>query len=383
MRGKHLFNFGISVIAVLLLCASNSLQQTDFISNCISQTSGSWSASGTWTQCAGGVPQNGDSVTIMAGHTVVVNTNTNVIASLTVNGTLTIGNNNSARTLTISGSVLVHSGGTIQPYGLGAATVHQLLIGGNFTNHGSFFIGSGNPKIYTIFNGTSTQIISGSTVAAFYDLMVYSGATLEFPATTSPTIAHEMVNNGTVQQTRPVNAASVQFLTISTDRYRGVDISTNENLGNVTVKIRGNSGATCTNTGNTSPDYVSRCYEITPTIQGSAQVTLWALASEQNDIPTADLAPYRYTGSGWAKLTNISTGSGSNGYVFSRGDTTGFSAFLLGDTNFIPTAVKLHTTSATQTLPRLWFGLVTAITLLLASWFLYKPQLTKTIKIHA
>ena len=54
---------------------------------CTSTGNGNWSVAGTWTDCGGGIPQTGDSVVIAASHTVTVDTNTNSLSSLTVNGT--------------------------------------------------------------------------------------------------------------------------------------------------------------------------------------------------------------------------------------------------------------------------------------------------------
>lgn len=75
--------------------------------------SGNWNTAGTWSPS--GAPAAGDTVTIAAGHTVTVDTNTNAIASMTVNGTLTIGTNNTDRTVTVTGGVTIASAGTIQP----------------------------------------------------------------------------------------------------------------------------------------------------------------------------------------------------------------------------------------------------------------------------
>jgi G8 domain len=52
---------------------------------------GNWNTAGTWSPV--GVPANGDDVTVVTGHTVTVDVNTASLASLTVNGTLTVGNN--------------------------------------------------------------------------------------------------------------------------------------------------------------------------------------------------------------------------------------------------------------------------------------------------
>src|SRR5882672_4774035 len=69
----------------------------------------SWSVAATWSCTAGGahVPLTGEDVVIPVGSTVTLNVGSNNLASLTVNGTLGIGNSNTNRTLTVSGNVTV------------------------------------------------------------------------------------------------------------------------------------------------------------------------------------------------------------------------------------------------------------------------------------
>ncbi|TAN40262.1 MAG: hypothetical protein EPN25_08445 [Nitrospirae bacterium] len=140
--------------------------------NCISAGTGTWTAI-TWTNCAGnpgGDPAAGDTVTIANGTTVTVNANTANLAGLTVNGTLTIGNNGTARTVTVSGNVT--NTGTIQPGANNAA--HVLIISGNFTNNGTF---SGRPTanrvINVTFNGAANQTVSGTgATTAFNNITI-------------------------------------------------------------------------------------------------------------------------------------------------------------------------------------------------------------------
>jgi hypothetical protein len=265
----------------------------------------------------------------------------------------------SSGTINVTGNIT--SGGTVAQTRLTFSGTGVLNIGGNLGAIGTLAPSTGTVN----FNGSGVQTVAASL--PFNNLMVSSGATLIFPATNTPTVSGTMTNNGTVQQTRNVSNATVSFLTISTDKYRGVDITTTANLGSVTVRIRRVATQTCTTTGGTSPTYALRCYEITPTTSGAATVTLWALDSQRNGIPVANLVPYRYTGSTWTKLTGMVNGTGSNGYVFGRGNTTGFSAFLLGDTNLAPTAVSLNHISATA--PSSWLLLsFVGFMLVLTGW---------------
>jgi hypothetical protein len=116
------------------------------------------------------------------------------------------------------------------------------------------------------------------------------------------------------------------------------------------------SGEYCTTTGGSSPAYAGRCYEITPTTDGAAQVRLWALTSELNGIAQADLAVYRNNPVGsatWVELTtNASTGNDVSGsYTYAQADTPGFSHFLLGQSGQAPTAVTLLTLRASSATP--------------------------------
>ena len=51
---------------------------------CTDTATGNWSAAGTWTSCGGTIPQPGDTVQISGGHTVTLDTDTNV-ASILIN----------------------------------------------------------------------------------------------------------------------------------------------------------------------------------------------------------------------------------------------------------------------------------------------------------
>jgi hypothetical protein len=335
---------------------------------------GSFNNSGTFIAGSSIISLEGTS----ANPTIAGFTTTGTFRFVRTASTATLTGNVTAATLIVSGS-----GGTLN---LGTGLSHQIngdvtlnngtlnggssMLGltGNWTKNNVTFVGGTGT---VAFNGTSDQTISGSSVTPFATMSVSSGATVVVPdAPLIPTASVAVINNGRLQQTRTVNNANVSFLTISTDRYRGVDINTTSsgaNLGAVTVTVRGNTGPTCTDTGALSPNYAFRCFEITPTTQGAARVTLWALTSEQNGIPTGNLGPYRFTGPLWTLLTSPTNGTGSNGYVFGQGDTTGFSAFLLGDVTLAPTAVRLNQTAVSLNASWLLLSLAGATILLLVT----------------
>jgi len=72
----------------------------------VSTGSTNWSLAGTWSPS--GVPAAGDNVTILATHTVTMNSNPGACSNLTVNGTL--GCNNS-RVLNAGGNLIINNGG--------------------------------------------------------------------------------------------------------------------------------------------------------------------------------------------------------------------------------------------------------------------------------
>ena len=71
----------------ILLLVPVGVQQA-YALNCESQQTGFWDQSSTWSNCSGGVPADGDNVTIKNGHTVTIRTDILTVAlvglSLTV-----------------------------------------------------------------------------------------------------------------------------------------------------------------------------------------------------------------------------------------------------------------------------------------------------------
>ncbi len=241
--------------------------------------------------------------------------------------------------------------------GINLGTGTAINVAGNWTNNET---GTVTPGTGTVtFNGTVTQTISGN-LTPFNNLTINQGATVVFPSTNMPTVAGTMLNQGTLQQTLAVNGANVPFLQITdgmvTTKFRGVEIDTTTsgaNLGDTTLVLQAlNTGEYCTENGSTSPAYTKRCYEITPTTDGAATLTLWALTSELNSITEGNLSLYRFIpgGAGWIELTaNRVTGNDGGSYSFARGDTPGFSHFLLGSQIDAPTALTLETFTARST----------------------------------
>lgn len=188
--------------------------------------------------------------------------------------------------------------------------------------------------------------MGGTSATAFNNITATNNSRVIIPNTNIPTVSgvFTVTAGSALKQTQTVSNATVSFLQISTNKYRGVDITTINNLSSTTVVITTTTSGGCTT--NPASVYAMRCYTITPTTDGAATVKLWALATELNGITTTNLAPYRYNGGIWNKLTNVVTGTDGGNYSFSQGYTLGFSHFLLGDTNTSPTAVTLNRFSA-------------------------------------
>ncbi len=207
-----------SHIAVLLAVGSLALASSARATDYVSASSGNWSTTTVWDP--NGIPGAGDSVVIQSGHLV---TNTSggltigsvVIASggkfsvgagttvdsLLNNGTLSVGNNTSVRTL-----------GFI----------------GNFTNNGTINTASTGPYHSLQFFGTdSAWLGSGDISGVKATVTVMSGASLDISRLTSPL---KFKSAGTVGMT--VNGTLITGTQV---------ISGN---GNATSFYRQNSGAT-------------------------------------------------------------------------------------------------------------------------------------------
>ncbi len=135
---------------------------------------GSWNTTTTWV--GGVVPTNTDNVTIVSGDVVTINANAACV-NLNVNGTLNIGNNNTARTVTVSGNINVSNTGVVQVLNT-SNTTHTLNCGGNITNNGTFNLApDANSFCNTIFNRLGNQNISGTGGTTRFNLITLNMGT--------------------------------------------------------------------------------------------------------------------------------------------------------------------------------------------------------------
>lgn len=144
--------------------AKTGNQSTSAAGNKLSNiANGSWSNAAHWTPV--GVPTAADNVTIQNGHIMTIDTDP-VCNDLTVGqgttGTLRIGNNNTARTLTVNGNISVIAGGSFTVNGASNAT-HTMNFKGKINNNGILNMATdGNSLCNINFNRVNTQTIQGS-----------------------------------------------------------------------------------------------------------------------------------------------------------------------------------------------------------------------------
>ena len=207
-------------------------------------------------------------------------------------------------------------------------------------------------------------------------LLLEKDSTLVMPLGFTLSSEKFVYNNGSIEQTQIVNNDNVSFVKISNMAntavlYRGADVSSTNDLGAVTVRVRELvEEEYCTTEGDNSPSYAQRCYEISPTNNLPATVRLWSLLAELNGINVASLSVYRWVTPNWIELlTNRTTGTDGGSYAYAEGDTPGFSSFLLGQQGLGPTAVTLLPTTTTHNAPIILFTLLTLLSgLTILAW---------------
>lgn len=189
----------------------------------ISITTGLWGTPTTWSPT--GVPTAGDNVTIANGHSVTINTNA-VCNNLTVgqglSGILAIGNNNFPRTIVMTGSLTVNTGGTFNVVSTSNA-IHTLTLTSNVINNGTInFRPDANSFCNVTFNNNGNQTISGTgAVSSFNVIKLNLGTsinnTLEIltPSFTAPR-DFLILNNGTFKLSTSGSSAITPYSIVTT-----------------------------------------------------------------------------------------------------------------------------------------------------------------------
>lgn len=129
-------------------------------------------------------------VTIRSGHQVTLNINPpNSIGSLIVDdGTVIIGNNGTARTLTLTGNLQVNAGEVFRTGNTAAA--HAVNIQGNIINDGTFNMDNPAAGTATLsFTGATPKTISGGGTFSFTNLTLSTTGGVSVTATTNLSIS--------------------------------------------------------------------------------------------------------------------------------------------------------------------------------------------------
>jgi len=171
----------------------------------ISIATGNWNTGTTWN--TGTVPTINDNVIINNGHTVTINAAAscnNLTVGQGVSGTLRIGNNNTARAVTVGGTLTINAGGNFSVNPASNIT-HTLTIGRDVVNNGTFdmAIDAGSLCNVTFNYAFGNQTVSGTGATNRYNrITVNKGTsmsnTLEFTGSTFTAAANFLtLTNGT------------------------------------------------------------------------------------------------------------------------------------------------------------------------------------------
>jgi LPXTG-site transpeptidase (sortase) family protein len=172
--------FATLMVVMLALAALPAVPAYAAACTFTSAGTGTWTTPATWAAVGAGCSTYpgqtfvGDTVIIADGNTVTLNVSpANSIASLQVgqgvSGTLTLGNNPTGRTLSITGNVTVNNGATFNTGGGG--TSHVVNIGGNLSNAGTLDMTTGLVTANITFNGATNQTISGAGATNTFNLI--------------------------------------------------------------------------------------------------------------------------------------------------------------------------------------------------------------------
>ncbi|CAG0935432.1 hypothetical protein TFLX_04272 [Thermoflexales bacterium] len=262
----------------------------------------------------------------------------NGINAIPANGTVMVAAGTYPETVTLNKNITTQLEGDIAVNGnlgisTGAfiATTGTLTLTTGFTQSGGTFTHNGGT---VTFGGTTLQTLSGTPT--FNNLIIAPGAKVFLAGT--PFAAGTVDNSGEMSQTHTLNSGTnFNFLQISTNSYRGVDITATANLGQVSVIVRGNAAQCTTDAG--SPNYRNRCIVVNAQNAGTANMVFYTTAAE-DDVPAGDTL-YRSTGGAWSAQAatcggTAGDGCSSTGLNLSVGDNY----FLIGGPS-IPTALEL------------------------------------------
>lgn len=169
---------------IFLLISNIAVSQStgDYRTNAASLN---WNAASNWQRWNGSAwvanPSQGypgqnagtGTVTILNGHSVTLNVSPaqnigHLVIGSGTSGSLTVGNNNSDRTLIVAGNITVNNGASLISAGNGG---NELDIAGNLINNGTFDLRIALATTDVTFNGSSNQTISGTGATTDFNLI--------------------------------------------------------------------------------------------------------------------------------------------------------------------------------------------------------------------
>ena len=269
---------------------------------------------GRGAEWGAGTAQPGYPANVQISNNTVLNYPNGSPAAHNLSGNLTIAAGSELRMdygspglnqpLTVGGDVTLNGALT-----LGDAAGGDLVVAGAWTNNGTF----DSRGRAVIFNGASAdQTIGGSQRTDFGDLSIAGGATVVVLAVDPPTVAGLVTNDGTLKQTQTVDNATAQFLHLTdadgdTDKYLGVDIATEDDLGSTVVAVAGNQ--VCSQIPNDGLP-VRRCYTVTPATSAAATVTFYFRQADLQVGQTVEnLNVWRYDDTTWQAVKRAGNAS--------------------------------------------------------------------------
>ncbi len=272
-------NIRVALLKLLFAVSCLMAGQT-WAANCQSNNSGNWNTTGTWTSCGGSVPQAGDNVTIRNSHTVTLNTNSNAIASLTLNsGTSLVTSGATARTLNLAGNLVNNGTITLTAGTSGISLSAASTWSGNGTLTADYL--NANGSVVTLASA-STMIIQLSDATPF--LNIYNGFNNGGTKNSSATI---ILNGGA--QTIPVDVITYPNLQVSGGTKTVSGGTSLTVLGNLTIAAGATFDAQTNGLGSGSGIYLAKDLTISGTLlamgsntwifNGSTAQTISAAAS--------------------------------------------------------------------------------------------------------
>jgi hypothetical protein len=169
--------FFVLVAGLLFFAGTNNVFAANACKSNV--TAGNWSASSTWTACGGGIPTSADSVEILTGHIIAVDTAA-VASATTIDANAAVGGNgiliNSGQSLNVTNAVILSiptASTTVLAVGAGSLTAGSIAIPGGAANRfATVSVSTGNVTVSgnITFSGTAARAIYTSTGASMTNI---------------------------------------------------------------------------------------------------------------------------------------------------------------------------------------------------------------------